>query len=143
MNGIKPNNKIGIENSSSLNKFRLLIFKLLNIRVNGEETCTCDVTPIKSSSIFLDIGPIKGADRIITRCLNNINPIDIKIIPPNIILTVLIVSLPKSQLQKLEIYKPMTSEKLIDTNTTLKKTTTLISIGIIKNLQSFNLEMTL
>ena len=56
MNGIKPNNKIGIENSSSLNKFRLLIFKLLNIRVNGEETCTCDVTPIKSSSILGEHG---------------------------------------------------------------------------------------
>ena len=142
MNGIKPNNKIGSENNSSLNKFRLLIFILLNIRVEDEETCVFDVTPVKSSSIFLEIGPIKGADRIIIRCLNTINPIDIKIIPLNILLIVLIVSLPKSQLQKLEIYKPITSEKLIEINTILKKTTTLISIGIIKNLQSFNLEMT-
>ena len=86
--GIKPNNKIGIVNINSLSKFLRLILIPLNNNPLEVDVLFCETTPLKSSSIILEIGPIKGAESAIIMCLKLIKPIITINKPPKILLIV-------------------------------------------------------
>jgi len=86
MTGIKPKKSMGRVRSNSLRKFLIAILTPLNNNLKEEEFSFSDIIPVKSSSMILDIGPIKGADKAIIRYLNTIKPMRITIIAPSMLL---------------------------------------------------------